>query len=180
MLDFTGAACLKDGVKIDAFFSDEDDVYSRSAVGYAKLICRDCPLVDACLKVATENEYLGVWGGLTEIERKRKVRSDAQKKLNRTPGSYFETMAKARNKDRSAIAADQSIPLYIRGLEEQGAGMPEDFRRIIEARISYPDKSLAEIGVLLGISKHAVSGRLRRLKVSVVSGRPLVWIGLNG
>lgn len=172
MLDFTEAACVKDDVKIEAFFSDEDDVYSRSAVGYAKMVCKECPLVDACLQFATENEYLGVWGGLTEIERKRRVRS-----LNThiVPGSHAHAMAKVVNEKRSLMASDLNMPFYIKGLEEQGAGMPEGFRRIVEARINNPDKSLAEVGILLGVSKDTVAGRLRRLKVSVVSGRPLMW-----
>lgn len=38
----------------------------------AKRICRQCPVIRQCLEYALENdERWGVWGGLSEMERRR-------------------------------------------------------------------------------------------------------------
>lgn len=38
----------------------------------AKRICADCPVTEACLEYALENdERFGIWGGLSERERRR-------------------------------------------------------------------------------------------------------------
>jgi hypothetical protein len=174
MLDFTGAACLEDGVDIDAFFSDDDGEYSKASLRYAKLVCRGCPLIDACFQEAVAEEHQGVWGGLTEAERKRKV-SGIKRAKSMGPGTLAHKMAKVVNKQRSALAADFNIPIYSQGLREQGHVMPDDFLLIVKTRVENPNLSLSEVGSLIGVSKDAVSGRLRRLKESVVSGKPLVF-----
>ncbi len=44
----------------------------------AKAICRDCPVQRACLAYAMEEPVdHGIWGGLTERERRRFRRQDA-------------------------------------------------------------------------------------------------------
>ena len=54
----------------ELFFPD-----SRSAWGQvkrAKLICRGCPVSATCLSWALDsNQEAGIWGGLTEDERRR-------------------------------------------------------------------------------------------------------------
>lgn len=41
----------------------------------AKAICASCPVRESCLEHAlTRREKLGVWGGLTERERRRELR----------------------------------------------------------------------------------------------------------
>ena len=37
----------------------------------AKAICRECPVELVCRDYAIENETIGIWGGLSERERKR-------------------------------------------------------------------------------------------------------------
>ena len=49
--------------------SDEDEAFE------AKAICSSCPVREPCLEYAlTVREKHGVWGGLTERERRRLVR----------------------------------------------------------------------------------------------------------
>jgi len=58
------------GVDPDIFFpvSDED-------AADAKVICSYCPVREACLEWAlSTREKNGVWGGLTERERRRVIR----------------------------------------------------------------------------------------------------------
>ena len=174
MLDFTGAACLEDGVNIDAFFSNDDGEYGKASLRYAKLICRGCPLIDACFEEAVAEDHQGVWGGLTEVERKRRV--SALKRAKSTgPGSLAHQMARVVNKERSSLAADLNIPIYKKGLEEQGELFPDDFRRVVEARIQNPGMSLAELGTYLGVTKDEVAGKLRRLKTAVLDGKSINW-----
>ena len=46
----------------------------------AKTVCRDCPVVDVCLAWALEHgEDWGVWGGLSEEERRALRRRSARR-----------------------------------------------------------------------------------------------------
>ncbi|MGQ0805315.1 MAG: WhiB family transcriptional regulator [Actinomycetota bacterium] len=60
------------GVDPEVFYpvSDDDD-----AADEAKSICALCPVREACLEYAlSTREKNGVWGGLTERERRRVLR----------------------------------------------------------------------------------------------------------
>jgi DNA-binding transcriptional regulator WhiA len=48
-------------------------------------------------------------------------------------------------------------------------------RKVIEARLDNPSLSLSELGALLGVSKDDVSGKLRRVKSAVTTGKPINW-----
>ena len=62
------AACLE--VDPDLFFPD-DIRSARAQVKMAKLICRGCPVNATCLNWAlASGQEAGVWGGLTEAERR--------------------------------------------------------------------------------------------------------------
>lgn len=37
----------------------------------AKKICRDCPLQQPCLEYAMQHRMFGVWGGTSDIDRRR-------------------------------------------------------------------------------------------------------------
>lgn len=51
----------------DAFFPEQG-----SSGGDAKSICASCPVRQECLEYALENdERFGIWGGLSELERRR-------------------------------------------------------------------------------------------------------------
>jgi WhiB family redox-sensing transcriptional regulator len=63
----TEAAC--NGVDPDLFFPERGDY---RCVAIAKTICRTCPVREECLEYAIVNgEKFGVWGGLSERERRR-------------------------------------------------------------------------------------------------------------
>ena len=56
----------------ELFFPDGDIRSARARVQKAKLICRGCPVRAACLHWALANgQEAGIWGGLTEDERRR-------------------------------------------------------------------------------------------------------------
>jgi WhiB family redox-sensing transcriptional regulator len=66
------AACLE--ADPDLFFPD-DIRSARAQVKLAKLICRGCPVNATCLNWAlASGEEAGIWGGLTEDERRRLLR----------------------------------------------------------------------------------------------------------
>jgi WhiB family redox-sensing transcriptional regulator len=50
------------GLKTSEFFDNEKE---------AKKICTDCPVRSICLETALVYNYSGVWGGLTEKERRK-------------------------------------------------------------------------------------------------------------
>jgi WhiB family redox-sensing transcriptional regulator len=59
----------------ELFFPDCDVRSARTQVTTAKLICRGCPVKVTCLNWAlTSGQEAGIWGGLTEDERRRLLR----------------------------------------------------------------------------------------------------------
>ena len=57
----------------ELFFPDGDMRSARAEVKTAKLICRGCPVSATCLSwaLASGGQEAGIWGGLTEDERRR-------------------------------------------------------------------------------------------------------------
>ena len=59
----------------ELFFPDGDTRSTRAQVKTAKLICRGCPVSATCLSWAlASGQEAGIWGGLTEDERRRLLR----------------------------------------------------------------------------------------------------------
>jgi WhiB family transcriptional regulator, redox-sensing transcriptional regulator len=55
----------------ELFFPDGDIRSARDQVKSAKLICRGCPVSATCLSWAlASGQEAGIWGGLTEDERR--------------------------------------------------------------------------------------------------------------
>jgi WhiB family redox-sensing transcriptional regulator len=70
-LDWRAGAACRDADP-ELFFPDGDIRSARAQVKTAKLICRGCPVSAACLNWAlTSGQEAGIWGGLTEDERRR-------------------------------------------------------------------------------------------------------------
>ncbi|HEY6531627.1 MAG TPA: WhiB family transcriptional regulator [Acidimicrobiales bacterium] len=64
------AACQ--GLAPDIFYPSSDDDLEAEP---AKVVCRACPVREACLEHALMvREKDGVWGGATERERRRMIR----------------------------------------------------------------------------------------------------------
>jgi WhiB family transcriptional regulator, redox-sensing transcriptional regulator len=65
----TGAACRDADPEL--FFPDGDIRSAWARVKTAKLICRACPVSATCLSWALASGHeAGIWGGLTEDERR--------------------------------------------------------------------------------------------------------------
>jgi len=74
--DWRVAAACRD-IDPELFFPDGDTRSARARVKAAKLICRGCPVNAACLSWAlASGQQAGIWGGLTEDERRRLLRRD--------------------------------------------------------------------------------------------------------
>jgi WhiB family redox-sensing transcriptional regulator len=75
--DWRDRAACRDSDPELFFPDDENDVKSaRAKVKSAKLLCRGCPVNAACLSWAlASGEQAGIWGGLTEVERRRWFRA---------------------------------------------------------------------------------------------------------
>jgi WhiB family transcriptional regulator, redox-sensing transcriptional regulator len=83
-----GAACRDADPEL--FFPDGEVPSARAQVKAAKLICRGCPVSATCLSWALANgQEAGIWGGLTEAERRRLHRRG------------FRPVADSRREDRS-------------------------------------------------------------------------------
>lgn len=70
--DIRGPACVDKG---DYFFIEKIDVISGKAAlktRVAKAICQVCPIIEECLELSFEaDNSKGIWGGLTEKERRK-------------------------------------------------------------------------------------------------------------
>lgn len=73
------AACLKHpGVLFFGIDDSETPAERRIREDQAKRVCLGCGVRDECLEYAlTTREPYGIWGGLTEIERRSKVHTRA-------------------------------------------------------------------------------------------------------
>ena len=79
------AACLSYPAIL---FFGMDDVETpaerRAREDQAKLVCSTCSVCDECLDYAlTMREPYGIWGGLTEVERKARLRAAGQGRATR-------------------------------------------------------------------------------------------------
>ena len=63
------AACR--GKDPELFFPVGNTGAALKQIEEAKAVCRTCPVIDQCLKWALDtNQDSGIWGGLTEDERR--------------------------------------------------------------------------------------------------------------
>ncbi|NBQ97706.1 MAG: WhiB family transcriptional regulator [Microbacteriaceae bacterium] len=63
-------------VGTDIFFHER----YHHAVREAKTLCKACPVQQDCLEYAIVNECVGIWGGLTTVERRRHIRIEGRLK----------------------------------------------------------------------------------------------------
>lgn len=53
----------------EAFFPERGSDVGHTVA--AKKVCSTCPYIGACREWAIDNNEIGVWGGTTELDRKR-------------------------------------------------------------------------------------------------------------
>jgi WhiB family redox-sensing transcriptional regulator len=76
------AACL--GMDSELFFPVATTGPALEQTERAKAVCRRCPVLNACLEWALETKQdAGVWGGLTEDERRTLRRSRQRRRVQR-------------------------------------------------------------------------------------------------
>ncbi len=81
----SSANCL--GVDPDLFFPERG-----ASTREAKEVCRGCVVKDDCLEYAlASGEKFGIWGGMSERERRRIRRQRAQERALRTTALAGET-----------------------------------------------------------------------------------------
>lgn len=170
MFDKTLGICRQEE-DLDVFFPDEDNVYDKHRLKYAKSVCARCPVKMECREEGDSLGAIGVWGGLTEGERRRLIKGTDRLRLSEQTAKLF----KATNTERQILAAKSHMETYKKALKKYGEGMPNDFRLILETRINNPTLSLTEVGSIIGMSKDSVAGKLRRAQVAIESGKTLKW-----
>ena len=87
----------------ELFFPIGDTGQSAVQIEAAKAVCRRCPVMEACgLWALTTGEDVGVWGGLSKLERRAVHRRRAT-----DPGlSYEEAIDRVRNPRRMVPLAE--------------------------------------------------------------------------
>ncbi|HLS48491.1 MAG TPA: WhiB family transcriptional regulator [Actinomycetaceae bacterium] len=71
------AACLTEDPEL--FFPIGNTGPALAQIEQAKAVCQRCPVVETCLKWAmSNNQDAGVWGGLSEDERRALKRRTAR------------------------------------------------------------------------------------------------------
>lgn len=72
------------------FFSEDEERPSRERTArevQAKAVCTACPVKQACLQHALENDEVGVWGGTDTQQRRKLMRKGARRSCARCHGS---------------------------------------------------------------------------------------------
>ncbi|MGH8903868.1 MAG: WhiB family transcriptional regulator [Egibacteraceae bacterium] len=75
------AACL--GEDTECFFPAGTSGPALDLIERAKQLCADCVVSSQCLEYAVQTNQDGVWGGLTEDERRRLRRQRSRKSAQR-------------------------------------------------------------------------------------------------
>lgn len=106
------AACVDlSPEEILMFFGDEENEEQESYQQYRHVqrVCYQCPVQIECLRYALENDQkLGVWGGLTESQRKRYGRPTALKK-----GTDDITLVRLIDECGARVNIERSDPIEV-------------------------------------------------------------------
>lgn len=72
---------------LELFFPHDDEISTTAGrrlrdyrEATAKAVCRECPVIDACLNHALRIGEAGVWGGTTEEERRRWQKNERRRR----------------------------------------------------------------------------------------------------
>jgi len=79
------AECRRDGFDPETWHPVGNSNAAVAQAEEAAAVCRHCPVMEQCLQYALENRIdEGVWGGLTEAERRRIHRRKTPRLVGRT------------------------------------------------------------------------------------------------
>lgn len=67
----------------------------------AKMVCRGCPVVSECLEWALEHNEVGVWGGLTEDERRSLKRRRSRQSARGEDGLTSQQRARLEREEKA-------------------------------------------------------------------------------
>ena len=103
------AACLE--VDPELFFPIGNTGPALLQIDEAKAVCRRCPVVDTCLKWAIETgQDAGVWGGLSEDERRAlKRRTARQRRAGAVAGRGRLSEYPPHLRQHAGVAAAQPV-----------------------------------------------------------------------
>lgn len=132
---------------------------TENSTAYAKAICNTCPIKLQCLQDAVENEYSGIWGGLTELERARMKRTKSIA-FPITSGSLRAGVE--ANKQRTIQASQKAVALIQEALDKLGTDVPPQLLMAAQLRVANPDLNLQELADLSNVTKDTYAGSLRR------------------
>lgn len=154
-LDMSKAAC-KD-VDPDMFFPEPGGKY-HGHTEPAKAVCGGCDIRLECLRVAIANDYDGIWGGTTVLERK----SLKRKPRRRMSESTMEALQRS-HATQNLRAAQRSVEQVTKVLETLGDQVPAPLRKLAELRLAYPTYTLGQVAEVAGVTKDSYAGSIRRL-----------------
>ena len=167
------AACKE--TDTDVFFPEPGKGYMQ-AIELAKGICSSCAIKTDCLAVALENNYEGVWGGMTSLDRESYKRRMRRERLARRGRMHENSLANLRveksvqqahlaaaNAKRAENSAARSIEVVKRALDLLGNDVPENLMKAAQARLDNPTADLQQLANMLGVTKDSYAGALRRL-----------------
>jgi WhiB family redox-sensing transcriptional regulator len=156
----------------DIFFAAGDTAAGRADINRAKAYCNGCVIKDACLNEAITERLDGIWGGMTLQERDvHKYRPKTKRVFVLTPENKAKLIEAGKNSNNKKINESSAamIGKLTSAVAILGTALSESDMELINLRVDNPGLSAKEIGVLMSepLSKHAVSGRLRRILETV-------------
>lgn len=84
--DWRHHAACREGIDPETFFPIGTSGPALLQVEQAKQVCRSCPVIDECLRWAVDAGVDdGVWGGMSEEERRAFSRAEAEARTRRVP-----------------------------------------------------------------------------------------------
>ena len=106
------AGCLKEDPEL--FFPKGDSGPWLLKIEQAKAVCRACPVVEACGQWAADNRpESGIFGGLTEQERKAAHRNAVRRRLNAEQAAAKAEQARQQKpRTLQSIYDESTVRLY--------------------------------------------------------------------
>lgn len=103
-------ACLETDPELH--FPASETRHFAEQITRAKAVCDSCPVIAACRAHGLANEEFGIWGGLTESERRGARRATIERELAATPTAAKHdpasvTARQDRRRDRRHYNTDQ-------------------------------------------------------------------------